>query len=204
MTRGMGLAGALVLMAAVTVTSAAGAAACPQAEDIARGVRLTLTDGETEVFRATSEVLVESRLSQGADTATRFTYARGVYLLESIDVTAAGPLPDTRSTFALPVLPAETPEPLPGHGWGVRMVATYSGELVTEMLGIRFGTEEEVVIGDCRYTAVPVEQRIYEDGELVARETRSYLPELGFSYAVAWYEDDNVDRYEYVSIEAVD
>ncbi|MBS8225855.1 hypothetical protein [Vannielia litorea] len=193
--------GPALLWAALATTTQA---ACPVANDMAAGVRITLESGEAEVFRATSDVLVESLLGKADGAQTRFTYARGVYLLESVDVTAEGLRPDSRATFAFPVRPEEAPLPLPGHGWGVRVVATYAGSPVAEMLGIRFGPQQEVTIGDCRLAMVPVEQRIYEDGEMVAREERHYLPDLGFSYSAAWHEEDRVDRYTPVSIEPVE
>ncbi|MFY0635102.1 MAG: hypothetical protein JXQ91_14910 [Vannielia sp.] len=191
-------------VAAVCAAQGAGAA-CPVPGDLARGIRLVLTSGDTEVFRSRSEVLVESLLdfaNEGGDT--RFLYARGVYLLESAEVKDGVPVPDTRATFALPMRPEQTPEPLPGHGWGVEMVANYGDGPVREMLGVRYGTPGEVEIGGCTLAVLPMEQRIYEDGELVAREERHFLPGLGFSYPLAWHEEDRVDRYSYVTIEVME
>ncbi|SIN79397.1 hypothetical protein [Vannielia litorea] len=190
---------------ALCATTGTAEAACPVAGDLGRGgVRMVLEGGDHEDFRrGGGPALVESRLTQGGGE-TRFTYARGVYLVESLELEGGVARPGSRATFALPMRPEETPEPLPGHGWGVRIVATYGSDPVTEMLGLRFGAAGEVEIGGCRLAVVPVEQRIYEDGVQVAREERHYLPELGFSYAVAWHEDDRVDRYDYVSIEAME
>ncbi|MBY6048229.1 hypothetical protein [Vannielia litorea] len=195
--------GAVVLCAAGVLAGTAGTA-CPVAADMAGGVRLELANGDSEVFRRTGAATVESVLTVGGAEQTRFSYARGVYLLESIEMEGGALVPGSRATFAFPTRPEGTPEPAPGHGWGLRIVATYGGDPVAEMLGIRFGEPGEATIGDCTLEMLPVEQRIYEDGELVAREERNYIPALGFSYALAWHEDDRVDRYDYVNIEAVE
>lgn len=199
-----GLLACLAGLAAAGAGSVAVAAECPVAGDLARGIRLVLEDGEAEVFRAVSDAVVESRLSRADGAETRFTYARGVYLLASEEWEAGAVQPASRATFAYPMRPEATPAPAPGHGWGVTIAARYDGAPVQEMLGLRFGAATEVAIGACRFEALPVETRIYEAGELVAREDRSYLPGLGFSFAVAWHEDDRVDRYVYKAIEAVE
>ncbi len=192
------------LAAALACIGGAAQAACPVAGDLAGGIRMVLEGGDAELFTLGDTGLVESRLTQAEGRETRFTYARGAYLLESIEHDSGSLRPDSRVTFAFPMRPEETPEPGPGRGWGVRMVANYGDGPVVEMLGVSFGAPETVELGGCSLEVLPMEQRIFEGGALVAREERHFLPVLGFSYPVAWHEDDRVDRYDYVSIEAVE
>lgn len=188
------------------LTAPLGAAACPTGADLVGGIRLTDPDGVTETFREMQPGVVRGLYTLDDTTTIRNLLGQGVYLLEVVDLENGAPVPDTRSTYSFPIAPADMPRPTPNGGWTTKVATLIDGSLGSETQVYSFGALTTQTYGACSYNMIPITVSFPPDPSDY-RDTLHYLPALGFSYLAesAFTENGerNVDRYSYVTIEAL-
>ncbi|MDA7425944.1 hypothetical protein [Thalassococcus lentus] len=186
----------LIGLALLAAPSAA-IAACPTANDLSTGIRFEVSGGDAEVFTTFGESSLQSIYFIGDDPVTRVLLARGLYLLEVVDIDESGALDlATRSTYAYAMPPGELPLPKAGSTYSAEYVLTENGQPSSETELYSFGQETGVSFGACEYAAIPIDVR-YGNGDI---DELMWLPELGLSYLTRSIYDGGDDRYYYLSI----
>ena len=193
------LAPALLLAA----TASAAAAQCPTVTDMAAGVQFETSAGEHETFRQTNPTLVEALLDFGAGDASRTLLAKGIYLLEVVDIHDGVPQGDTRTTFSYPVGHAEMPDPAPGGTWSVTAATLHDGRIDSEAQDYSFGAIDSRDYGGCSYAMMEITIRYPNEDDPLRRDVLHYLPDLGLSYLAEYHDKDGSDVYDYIKIEPV-
>jgi hypothetical protein len=182
------------------------AAACPVADDLARGIRFTDAEGVTETFTSDVPGLVTS-IYDYHGAISRTLLLRGLYLVEAIEMKDSAPVPASRVTFSFTDPPGGLPDPVPGGGWSGTVTMLTGDTSSTETLAVSFGAAETLVLGDCSYAMVPV-RLDYPDRTQPGFEVMTWLPGLGLGFLSAIGHGPEtaatlVDRFDYTAIEAL-
>lgn len=190
-------------VAACLGVSASIAAACPQAADLAGGVRVSEADGVTHVFRNAGGgvVTVDSDYQDGAIGKNQL--ARGVYVLR-LAVEDSGVL-DVASIFetSYHVGLAALPLPKPKLRQTLDTTVTTSAERYAERQDQVWGVISPVMIGACQYDGLTGQITYTNDIETFT-ETILYLPEIGIGLlAASQYVDELAETYVFTDISAV-
>ncbi len=164
-------------------------AQCPQKADLDQGLFFRIEGGDVDYFKSTGpDEVMEIYATSGGSTLSpepvnRLLLARGLYVLNLVDLGARGEQEATSFSYSVPV--AELPQPEADTRFEVTSTSGVAGEppKITRETYV-FGPQEEVSFGDCRYRAIPVAVT-YEPGD-GETERYVYLPELGLSYMVGW------------------
>ena len=178
------------------------ALACPTAEDLATGIRLTQADGSVETFRRVSPAVVEQRTRYTDGYEALNLFGQGLHLMQLADLEEDGTISNILR-FAYGVEAAEMPVPTAGGSWQVEVGVIEGFSTSREVQSQSYGAATEVTIGDCTYDAIPVTIDYLGD-ETDYSEEITYLPSLGFGYLTRWEEPGTApDTYVHVKIEAV-
>ena len=182
------------------------AADCPTAADLTTGgIAFDIDQEDTEIFRQKRPGLIESHYHYAGDTnsAARVLLARGLYVLELVDVNDGAPDPGTRSTYSFPVAPDQLRLPdlsdASGQGWSYTVAVNNIGEFGQEVQHYTPQPAIQKSYGDCTYDVIPVEIR-YVDDPAGDRDIVYYLPALGLSYLARTIYSDSDDSFDYHSI----
>jgi len=196
------------MRAAALVTVALGATApawaCPTAADLDTGIRFTVEGGASEVFRRVQPQVLEAVFRFADGGAVHNLLAKGVYLLEYVDLEDGEPVPDSRATYRFPMTPGAMPDPVPEDEWQVSAVRLEAGQVATERQVYRFGARDSVRIGDCGYAMVPIAVTFPDDPDGLS-DILHYLPDLGLAY-LARLEGGGAppEIYTYTGIEVLE
>lgn len=201
-----------LLLATLTLPLPLWAADCPVAADLAdKGIAFGAETGEVEEFRQRRPGLIESRYYLSADRSTysQVVLAKGLYLLELIEVEGGSPTPGARSTYGFPVAPATLPVPdattPAGTGWTWTLAYNHSGDMGQETHVYTIEPSQEISFGACSYAVIPVELRyLPTEGAAEAIDTLHYLPALGLSYLARTTYSGGGETYEYNSIRTLE
>ena len=174
-------------------------AECPVAEDLEKGIKFTISGDETEVFRKLPNGLITSDYG-GGGYYSRVLLAKGVYLLEVLELENGDVIPGTRVTYAFPVRHEELPDPVPGTGWRAELVLNEGGAFSKETQVYSFGAPQTIRFGGCAYELIPVTVDYPGENQ---QDTLHYMPALGISYLAAYKDAEETNRFEYQAIEAV-
>ncbi|WP_152912599.1 hypothetical protein [Candidatus Rhodobacter oscarellae] len=181
------------------------ALACPTAADLDAGILLTAKTGDTETFTRFSEDVVQSIYSDGDGFQNRALLGQGVYLLELMDLEDGKLVPDTRITYAFPVVPGELPEPVAGGLYSAEIAVQDAGDVQREAQRYEFSEITQATYADCTYDLIKVAVSYGDSDNTIDRV--HYFPTLGISYlAGSSYgigADRKEDLYEYVAIKAL-
>jgi len=167
-------------------------AACPTAQDLARGIRIDFADGSSETFRDQGAGVVTV---QGVDVEG-FGYVmelgKGIHLLSYAPMTDGVIDEGARLDYDYGLAIADMPVPEPGGRWSTSVTVTDSMGPRSEPQSHAWGTLGSVDIGGCRYDMIEA---------LIAYKTADnyvesvlYLPALGIGYLL-WNESSQTERF---------
>lgn len=176
-------------------------AACPTGADISAGIRFNTVDGEFETFRRLDNGLIQAYYGLDSHIGSRTLLARGIYLLEVVEMENGNADPTTRTTYSFPMPHDELPEPEPGVTWEVRAATYANGRIDSERQVYEFGTLSEKDYGGCRYAVQPITIFYPGENDPDRRDVIHYLPEFGISYLAEFHDRETNAIYEYTSIE---
>jgi hypothetical protein len=180
-----------------------GAIACPVADDLNKGIRFTVDGVDTEVYRRTGPSMVEAIYKTEDGTETRSLLARGIYLVELVDLLDGVPDPDTRTTYAFPQRADALVDPAQGQSVTYDIAINYGGDFESERQIYQFGQAFTINYGACEYEVIEIEIR-YEPDDSGTVDLLHYFPALGFSYYAGSDYPDGSDRYAYSNIEVIE
>jgi hypothetical protein len=172
--------------------------ACPVGDDLSAGIRLLDDDGISETYRRSSPDLIELTVDYGDGYSDRIQLARGVYVLEVVELYEGQPEPGSTSTYAYPVAPEAMPVPAAGDVWRTRVVIDGAEP---DKMTASWGDARQMTYGECSYTVIPGEI-VFTGTDYRHVEGLHYLPELGLAYMSFFSSDDGdtMDEYVIVSI----
>ena len=151
-----------------------------------------------------SDTMVEARYHFDETDGLRNLLAKGLYLAEVIDFSGDTLDPATRLTYSYPMDFAEMPLPTPGGNWNTGATVLGSDGMNVENQVYSFGQFTTLTIGACSYQMMPIEIRYpVQEEDTEAVDTLHWLPDLGLSYLAGSQQGQEVDRYDYVGISAV-
>lgn len=174
-------------------------AECPTADDLAGGIAFTGAHGEREVFKAIGDGMVTASYSTADGFASEALLARGVYLVELLDL--IGTEAESRMSYEFPMDFNEVQMPEPEGDWDVTVSVSDGRNNVFERQIYTFGAVEEHSYGDCAYVVIPMTAEYSTAPDVV--ETYHYLPALGLSYLYAYDDPAGEATYPYSRIEAL-
>lgn len=178
-------------------------AECPEAGDLATGIRATMDDGSFEDYFDLSPGLVEMVGNYDGYIA-RNLLGQGVYIIELVDLEDGNAIPDTRTTYSYPDNPAELPIPAPGSRWTVATAGRTVDGLFSENQSHVWGEMTRATYGSCSYDLL-VGQFEYKGDGYSFKEEIHYLPALGIGLLAAFEEQgEGTDVFTYVSFEALE
>lgn len=183
----------LALLLLPGVATAQGA--CPVAEDLSRGIRVTFDDGGTQSFRRAGEpgvVRIAGRAWDGS--AYRMEVGQGLYVLTYVYLGADG-MPDeaSRVSYDYGMAPAELPVPAPGGRFQAVATMTDATGVFAQAISQAAGEVERREIGGCSYDVLPL--GIAYDTVNAYTEGLDYLPELGIAL-LRWQEGSDIPRHD--------
>lgn len=185
------------------------AQACPTASDLTEGgIIFEFEEGDSETFRELRPGLIESVYAHDAEAsgATRVLLAKGLYVLEIIELERGELQPNTRLTYAFPVaadallLPETETNGL--AKWSYKVAYNDVGYIDQETQTFTPQPKFEKSYGDCTYDVLPVHVH-YSETPLTDRDVLHYLPALGISYLAGNITAEGEETYEYQSIRSV-
>lgn len=175
---------------------------CPTAADMAGGVRLTDSNGETETFRRLTGQLVEGEFQDGKGGGAKYLLLSGTFVVQVFDTENGQPVAGTRVTTAYPVSADNPPKITPGDRWDVKAIVNDVGDIYESEESHIYGPDTEITIGACTYGMIPVFSVFRGDGGF--EERLNYLPEFGFAYLVESRDQGQAPvSYHFVNIEAL-
>lgn len=174
---------------------------CPTAADLDQGIIFKSDVKYAELFRKLPSGIIETINSEDGKPTSRTLIAKGVYLLELIELENTNPLPSTRTTYAFPDAAADLPDPQPNQTFETTVAVWDRGEIRSEQQIYTSGALTSVTLGDCTYEMFPVTVT-YVDGDRSDKDMLHYLPALKVAYLAATTYDNSTDTYDYFSIEA--
>ncbi|MEY1554992.1 hypothetical protein AB3Y40_05105 [Yoonia sp. R2331] len=177
--------------------------ACPVAEDLATGIRVTAADGTVDVYRDLGDGTVAQEIDFGDGSVAKNVLARGVYVLR-LAVEDGGVLDlDSVMQTTYDRNPAAMVPPTPGMQDKLRTTITDTSGSYKELQSHNWGESTEVRIGECTYEGIVGDVR-YDSDEGAIVETVHYLPALGLGLLMAYtYDDEPTETYDLIRIEAV-
>jgi hypothetical protein len=189
---------------AITLACAplAALAQCPTAADLETGIRFSVDQDATETFRTVRPGVVEAIFSYEDGFASRNLLAKGVYLLEVVDIVDGVPDMGTRTTFAFPRNAEDMPLPETGAPLQFDVVVNDAGAFNRESQDYVVGSRTQVTIGTCTYDMLPIDVSFDPSPDNTV-ERLHYLPALGIAYLAASTYDGGRDDYDYNAIEAL-
>lgn len=169
---------------------------CPVAADMAAGVRLTETNGNSETFTVLPNGFVRAEWVDEDGYGAKYLLKQGIYVVEAFDLEDGELVSGTRATYTYA---EEPPELVAGTRWDVQTV-------IYDIDGISAGSESHIYgpptqtsIGSCTYDIVPIIS-IYH-GPDGYEEKVNYIPELGFAYLIETKDPgQKPELYTYASI----
>ncbi len=193
----------LVLALALTAPAAA-VAACPTAADLETGIRFEVAGGEWEIFTTLPNGMIVSEYFLEPKVSSRTILAKGLYMVELVDLENGDFVPGTRSTFAFPVAPDQMPDPRDGGGWNLQVAVSDQDGLFAETQVYEFGTVQNQTYGACTYDMIPV-NFWFGEGEIDPElyDVMHYLPQLGIAYLAEAKGGEYADVFDYVGISVV-
>lgn len=168
------------LTCALIGLASAGQAECPTPESAATGLRLVFDDGLVEIHQVSEDGTVSVEGRDGDVLTHRLELLRGVYLQRYVELQDGEDVAQTQITYIYPAGDAAPPEPVVGEGWTGDVVIDTVGGQEVEPQQHSVGLPQEVVIGDCTLTAVPV--TISYGAETAYLEVVHFLPDYGIGY----------------------
>jgi len=179
-------------------------AACPTASDLEAGIRFDIAGGEWEVFTRLPNGIIASEFFLEPGLSSRTLLARGLYMVELIDLENGDFVPGTRSTFAFPVAQDDMPDPQAGGGWNLQVAVTEPEGFFVETQVYEFGAPQKQTYGPCTYDMIPV-SFWFAEGEIDPElyDVLHYLPELGIAYLAEAKGGEYADVFNYVGISAM-
>lgn len=179
---------------------------CPLAADLAAGIAFDIGEGDTEVYRAANDGVIEVLYTGSDGFQSRTLLGQGVYLLELIDMQNDVPDPSTRTTYTHSFTPAKMPVPKPNGAWVSEVAVLDQGRIDREVHDHRFGPAGQLTIGSCTYNKIRVTVRYDDEDKSV--DTVDYLTDLGIGLlvGVAYDNGDGTrtdDVYSYLGIRAL-
>lgn len=176
-------------------------AACPTGSDVPAGIKFNTPDGEFESFQRLGNGLIQGYYGLDSHVGSRTLLARGIYLLEVVDMENGKADFTTRTTYSFPVPHAELPDPEPGLTWEVEAATYANGVVDSERQVYEFGNVTDKAFGDCRYAVQEITILYPDENDPDRRDVIHYLPELGTSYLAEFHDRETNAIYEYISIE---
>lgn len=179
-------------------------AQCPTAADLRSGVRVTESDGTTNVFTAVGDGIVQNDGATTGGYTYRNLLAQGTHLIGLSDTDGGEDIPNTvrrmEYDMAIPALPV----PAPGMRNTYETVVTVSDGSYDETQTQVWGQPTRLTIGDCTYDMIPG-KLVYTNRDFVVREGLYYLPALEFALLHSYQSnDDPAAQYVATGIEAVE
>jgi len=177
-------------------------AECPTADDLSgAGITMTHADGASDFLIAgepgTGRAIVRFPHGFGGNNV----YARGVHLLQLMDVWDGAPDLESLRLFDYGMAPTDLPEPTPGLSWEADYQVTSGPDTAPERQVQSWGALEERRFGDCTYQVIPGEiVYSYIDGSHT--EGMLYFPDLGVSFLTSW-QDGSMARPDIFVLEAL-
>jgi hypothetical protein len=191
---------ALCLLLASPATALA---SCPTAADLdGGGIRLSVSGGDTELFRRVSEDIVASIFETRDGLQSLTLLGRGMYVLRIAEMDAGDVVPDSDTTYDFDMPAGSLPMPGPQEDWTVDVGVDDHGFSSHELQSYRFGPMTEVGLGGCTYDMIPVIQS-YDPDPYEVTDFVNWLPELGISYLVRSSHAHGDQRSSYTAIEAM-
>ncbi|MEJ6404539.1 hypothetical protein [Yoonia sp. 2307UL14-13] len=192
---------ALVFILALAATPVI---ACPTADDLATGIRVTESGDITHLFRTTSPGIVEV-ISDfgGADGGLNHLF-HGTYILRISSLYDG--LLDFDSVMLTDYHRDGTALPLPSPGLEQTFKTTVRSfdESYSETQAQSWGALEEITIGDCT-TPLIKGTIIYGSEYGTVTETIAYLPDMEIGLLTSYADgDQEPDTYKFIGIEAVE
>ncbi|UYV35889.1 hypothetical protein N4R57_12575 [Rhodobacteraceae bacterium D3-12] len=175
-------------------------AECPTATDLEKGIVFKSDVKYAELFRILPSGMIQTINSANGKATSRTLIAKGVYLLELIDLENNKPIPSTRTTYAFPGAPADLPDPKPNAKFELTVAVWDRGDIRKEQQIYAGGALNSVTIGACTYDMFPINVT-YIDGYNTDKHLLHYLPALKVAYLAATTYDNSTDTYNYFSIE---
>ncbi|WP_136441086.1 hypothetical protein [Pacificoceanicola onchidii] len=176
-------------------------AACPVAEDLKTGIRLTDKDGHYEILKSYTPGTVTSHYYENGALDSRVLLARGLYLVEYIEAEGGALSASGRDTYSYEFTPEKMPIPEAGKVLELPVVLNEGGDISSGLDVFEADPEITVTLGACAYRVLPVRQ-YFDKEDRQTYELLHYLPELGVSYLKTSFYSDGSDTYDYVAIEA--
>lgn len=177
----------------------ASSAQCPTGADLAGGIAFTGDYGEREVFTDLGDGMVTAAYDTGDGYASTALLARGVYLVELLDL--IGTDAESRTSYDYPLTIDEMHMPEAGGSWDVTVSVSDGQNNVFERQTYTFGAVEEHSYGDCAYEVIPFTAEYSTAPEVV--ETYHYLPALGLSYLYSYVDPTGEATYPYTTVRAL-
>ncbi len=192
----------MIRVALVTMALASPAWACPTAEDMARGVLVTLSDGETEQHQRlpdgrtrlvwTSEGDTWSDLLQHGHYGVAYWSGDGLFPLSDASVI----------TYSVPL--SELPKPAPGLTFETSGAEAEQGRETLRFTQVdNWGQATTTDIDECQFDVLEGERIRADEGMEPLRSVFLHIPALGISILTEYQGDDGPVTLDIVSIEAV-
>lgn len=187
----MGMKQAIAALGLMLPGAAWAQGTCPEAEDLARGVELSFSDGSTEVYRAAQTGVMSLNVFEGGVLLHEMMLAQGTHLLSFVGYVDGAPDIETAIVYNYRMPIGEMPPPEPGGRWTVSPEVSNADGPRDETQWQAYGGSEPVMIGGCAYSGIPV--LIAYDTEDAYTEQLVYVEELGLAYLL-WSETTDLPR----------
>ncbi|WP_208353529.1 hypothetical protein [Pseudaestuariivita rosea] len=159
-----------------------------------KGIIARFDDGAVETHVRHDDQMI-AVITEG-DGTWRTMLAKGIYLIEVIDVINGNPDPSSRFLVNFDTAVQDLPLPTDQETFEVVATSSYPGDVpVSETHNYSFGPAETLQVGDCSYQSIPITMRYMSDVES-SIEIVDYLPELGTSF-LRFEQYDDQERYTY-------
>ncbi|MEM6760902.1 MAG: hypothetical protein AAF601_15620 [Pseudomonadota bacterium] len=177
----------------MAVLAAPALAACPTVENLGKGIKLTLNDGQTEIHKTApgGVIQVDVRFNDNTGDGTIMHFAHGVYLRDIIPIEGGVIRVGQQERLTSEATLRTWPEPIPGARWSNPNPDGGSA---------RSGRAKTTRIGGCSYNSFEVTLTFKDDPNYT--ETYAYLPDLGVGLLVESVEGSSREKYRYVAIVA--
>lgn len=187
---------------AMVLSPLASFAQCPSIADLEKGILFKIDTNHSELFRTLPSGVTEAIYSENGQPLTRTMLAKGVYLLELVDLENGTPIADTRVTYSFPQSSADLPDAQPETQFLATAAVLEGGNIRSERQVYNTGPLSSVAIGDCSYEMFTI-TITYPDDNANNSDVLYYLPALKIAYLAEATYDGNTDKYSYSGIEAV-
>ena len=191
-------------LATLIALAATPAIACPTADDLATGIRVTEPDDLQSIFKSVGPDLVEVTIEFDVNDVSRNQLVHGVYIRRlssiyegSLDFESVWLTDYSQDIASLPL-------PVPGLEQSFKTTIYSFTESYPETQAQSWGPLEEVTYGDCT-TPVINGTIVYDNKYGPVTETIAYLPDMGIGLLTSYADgDEEPEIYEIVQIEAVE